>query len=189
MGNSYPHIIFVVALLLMASPTAFAQASAPIDQNGRWLNGVSEPWWFPESISKDDINNVQLKWAAIENENTTSHSEEWTGNYFSGSDTHGSYLRWSKQNGFVLLQVNKCAAQVMSFSYGKVVSSADLIQLLPENAASERQNHQHATQAATRFLPVSWRGDSYLVPEDDIADFGDYVAGLGKYNEGAGNYI
>ena len=69
------------------------------------------------------------------------------------------------------------------------MSSADLIQLLPENAASAPQNHGHAMQAATRFLPVSWRGNSYLVPEDDIADFGDYVAGLGRYNEWAGNYI
>ncbi len=188
MGKHLPNIILVIALL-MGAPTAFAQASAPIDPYGRWLNGVSEPWWLPESISRDDTNQVQIRWSAIENENTTSRAEEWTGNYFSGSETHGSYLRWSKQSGFVLVHVDKCAAQVMSFSYGRVVSSADFIQLLPENAASARQNHGHLMQAATRFLPVSWRGNFYLVPEDEIADFGDYVAGLGKYNEWAGNYI
>src|SRR5258705_5765054 len=155
-------------------------SSADLDSYARWVNGISEPWWFSESLAQEDIAAVQRQWTAIGNENRVSGNNLWTGDYFIGGDTHGSYLRWSRQNGFVLFHVDKCAARVMGFSYGKVISSPTLIEFLQERAASESPKHGHST---FRFLPVTWRNDKYLVPDNAIEDFADYVAGLGEYND------
>jgi hypothetical protein len=155
-------------------------SSADLDSYARWVNGISEPWWFSESLPQEDIAAVQRQWTAIGNENQVSDNNLWTGDYFIGGDTHGSYLRWSRQNGFVLFHVDKCAARVMGFSFGKVISSPSLIEFLQERAASELPKHGHST---LRFLPVIWRNDKYLVPENAIEDFADYVAGLGEYND------
>lgn len=166
------------------SINAHAQnSSLELDSYGRWINGVTEPWWFSESVSKEDIAAAQRQWAAIGNENIAASESLWAGNYFIGGDTHGSYLRWSRQNAFVLFHVNKCEARVMGFSYGKVVFSPSLIQLLPEKTLSDSTKHGHNRHSTLRLLPISWRQVKYLVPENEIADFADYVAGLGEYND------
>lgn len=180
--------MLVIALGLAASVPASGQEAPRLDQYGRWVNGISEPWMFSASLPKENVNLVQQKWSAIESENKAAVEKQWSGKYFTGGDTHGSYLRWSKQNGFVLMHVDKCAAQVMGFSYGKVVFTSILIQFMPEATVSSQTRHEHSMKA-TRFLPVTWRSDRYLVPEDEIADFGDYIAGLGKYNDWAGNHV
>ena len=178
----------VTAVVLAIPLVTLSQSVGLMDEYGRWVNGISEPWMFSESLPRQNVNAVQQKWSAIESENKTAAERQWSGNYFTGGDTHGSYLRWSKRNGFVLMHVDKCAAQVMGFSYGKVVFTPNLIQLVPETTVSSQTSHGHSMKA-TRLLPVTWRSDRYLVPEDEIADFGDYIAGLGKYNDWAGNYI
>jgi hypothetical protein len=165
--------------------SAQAQSNAPeLDQNGRWINGITEPWWFPDGIPKEDVNAAQLLWATIGNQGSGS---AWAGTYVIGGDTHGSYLRWAPQSGFVLFHVNKCEASVMGFSYGKVVASMGLIEMMPEKAATATasKSHSHGTQSprALRFLPIIWRQTRYLVPEDEITEFSDYISGLGRYND------
>lgn len=180
--------ILELLVLVMATGCLKAQgqsANIQFDQYGRWVNGVSEPWMFAEALPKSAVAAVQQKWSAMESENTESDNG-WSGVYFEGSDVHGSYLRWSRRNGFVLLHVDKCAAMVMGFSYGNTIFAADRIKFNPIQTLSSRAGHNHATPPTERYLPVSWRGDRYLVPEDEIADFGNYLAGLGKYNHWAG---
>jgi hypothetical protein len=157
--------------------------SLELDSNGRWVNGVTEPWWFSESAPKEDVAAAQRQWKVIGNETITAGDSLWAGDYFIGGDTHGSYLRWSLQNGFVLFHVNKCEARVMGFSYGKVVFSPSLIQLLPEKTVSDSTKHGHNRHSTLRLLPIRWRQVRYLVPENKMADFADYVAGLGEYND------
>jgi hypothetical protein len=70
-----------------------------------------------------------------------------------------------------------------------VVFTPNLIQLIPEATVSSQMGHGHPMKATLRFLPVTWRKDRYLVPEDEIADFGDYIAGLAKYNDWPGEYV
>lgn len=183
-------LVTVLGVQMLWATTASGQRSpAQLDQYGRWINGISEPWMFSESTSKEEINSAQQRWSEIGAENGAGVEKPWVGTYFAGSETHGSYLRWSLRNGFVLMQVDKCAAQVMGFSYGSVIFNQDRIQLLPLKTVSSTTGHGHVMAPSLRFLPVTWRGDRYLVPEDEIADFGNYIAGLGKYNDWAGNYI
>ena len=173
--------LLLISLLLSGFMTYSQAQSVPDD---RWANGVSEPWWFAEKLSREDIATMQSRWSLIRDEN---QANEWAGDYFIGGDTHGSYLRWSAENGYVLVHVNKCEAKVESFEYGKVSASPTLIQFFPEFSKSD-SGHTHSSQhqTPTRWLPVKWRATHYLVPENGIAAFGDYVAGLGAYNFGLG---
>jgi hypothetical protein len=190
----FKRLIPVIGLLLIAAVIGCAQETAQLDEYGRWVNGVSEPWSFPDSFSKEEIRAAQTQWTSIGSDNGISTKKAWEGNYLLGGETHGSYLRWSQQNGFVLIHVDKCAAQVMGFSYGRVVFKPNMIELIPDKTTSRKGDaHQahdaHQAGQPLRFLPVMWRGNRHLVPEKEIAHFGDYVAGLGDYNNWIGTAI
>lgn len=184
---------FVLTLMVLLSFTTLTHVSrAQEDQYARWENGVSESWWFAEKPNlPQEIAAAQSRWKLIEIENQTASANEWAGDYFIGSETHGSYLRWSPQNGFVLMNVDKCQAMVMSLDYGKVIVSPTLIQLSPEviQRSTGSHMHSHARLTPTTLVPVKWRRTHYLIPEKEMADFADYVAGLGKHNGWRGDYI
>ena len=180
MYTRFSALTFLLAIFFIVQvPTVYGQGfDNELDPHGRWINGVTEPWWFPDNIPAEDIKSAQSVWNSIGKQTAI---DGLTGDYFIGSDTHGGYLRWM-DGRYVLFNVDKCQAKVMAFSYGTVVSSPDLVQLMPEKKATGLKNHRHGSETNLRFLPVIWRTTRYLVPENEIADFGDYVAGLGKYN-------
>ena len=185
-----PAFLISLSITLFSFTHIVAQVKAPeFDGYGRWVNGVTEPWRFPDSATKETITEAQVRWANIHSELRAAHDNPWKGNYFIGTDTHGSYLRLSPSHSFVLFHVDKCQATVMGLSFGKVIFSDSLIQLVPEKTESFSPTHGGHSQRVIKFLPVIWRGVEYLVPENEISDFGDYVAGLGKYNDWAGNHI
>lgn len=174
---------WIVCSIVVLAMTAMAQSTYRFEVDGRWTNGVSEPWMFEETHPRDEVMAMQRRWADLESNLRTSSDHRWAGDFFEGSDTHGDYLRWSSKGGFVWLKVDKCRATVMSFSYGKVLASPASIQLIPEKTISGNKHHKHTNFSSVKFLPVSWSKDLLLVPQRDIASFGDYVAGLGRYNE------
>lgn len=148
-----------------------------------WENGVTEALWFAESLPPQSIELMKSKWEAIGADNTTSRSG-WAGDYFSGSETHGSYLRWSEENGFVRLAVDKCAAQVMGISYGKAVVGPHGVRFQTEvSAKSKSGSHSGHLPKPDHLLFVRWKEGRLLVPEGALADFGDYAAGLGRHNK------
>lgn len=176
------------ALLLITICASLAHAQ--LSPDGRWDNGVTEPWSFTdETTMHDEIRLAQSRWKEIGDENSSGETKEWEGDYFIGGDTSGSYLRWSKQSGFVLMSVNKCAAYVRSFSYGKVKVTPTSIELYTEKTVKPSSLDKHTPpELPTRLLTVRWRGVNYLIPEKEMGDFGDYVAGLGSYNSGTTGY-
>ena len=172
----------LVAVVLFSASSNNVNGQSPGAQVQLWDNVVSEPWFFDPQIPAHNIAEVQKRWTLIEEENRQSPNS-WAGDYFEGTDTHGSYLRWSPINGFVLLHVDKCAATVMSVSYGKVLSPGDVVQLVTEVSVSKKTGHSHGSRPRTDLITVRFRGSRYLVPRQRISAFGDYVAGLGTYNE------
>lgn len=171
-------------LVILCFATSFAQP-----QNyAEWENGVTERWWVDLSkFSRQELDTAIERWKLIEMDNKNVRPHEWAGGYFTGSDTHGTYMRWSQQTGFVMAQVNKCAAQLMGLSYGRVTISPTSVDFIFEHHKSSG-SHGHtkshiATPTTIRFVPIKWSYDQYLVQENEMAEFGDFVAGLGKYNQ------
>lgn len=174
----------LLIILILAVPFAGIgqEAGAQLDPYGRWESGVSEPWWFDDSLSKADIEVVKAKWHAIEKESATL-SDGFAGDYFEGGETHGTYFRWAPRNGFVRLDVDKCAARVMGFSYGDTVWDRPFLTLVSKGIASSKGSHAHH-KGAMKFALVTWRTIPYLMPESEIKAFCEYIAGLGKFNTG-----
>lgn len=174
--------LFMAVLLSACAAVAAAQTDPYI----RWENGISEPWWLAETMPKEEVAAMQTRWALIATEIEGAPSGSWAGTYSVGSDTHGSYLRLSSRGGYVLLNINKCAAQVEDFSYGKASISPARVQLIPERPMRPHDPNAHAhggQHTDHNFVPVTFRGERLLIAESEMSDFGDYVAGLGKFNE------
>jgi hypothetical protein len=152
----------VIVICLIPASDLYAQ----LDQWGYWQNGVSEPWWFSTAeFNSEEAARAVARWNEIGAEKKSS-SQEWTGDYFRGGDTHGNYIRWSPQGGFVMAHINKCEARVMRVTYGHVSARATLIEFIPEFSKGS-QHHvkmygETEPLSIIRFLPVSWRGVPHL---------------------------
>jgi hypothetical protein len=180
---------YLTAMLLsFAFVAALARpASAQLDQWGFWENGVTEHWWLSyEDFTMDDALEAVARWKNAGLEQPDAPVAEWSGVYFSGSETHGTYMRWSPRGGFIIAYIDKCQARVMGLTYGRVEASPTLLQFFSEFNKTASHAHGHSRKktapAVIRFVPVAWRGQRMLVAESEMSSFGDYVAGLGRYN-------
>jgi hypothetical protein len=180
-------------MILLCLSACAVSSAAQTDPYGRWENGITGAWWFdPADFPAESISEVQTRWQSMGAENEGSKDSGWQGDYSSGSETHGTYMRWSRQGGYVFMNIDKCAARVMGFSYGTADASGALVEFKTvfRQSSSHTHGHSHArTPVKIRFLPVTWRGMRYLVGENEIADFFDYAAGLGKFNRGLGGFM
>lgn len=187
-------IVVGLALLAGAHGTGARQlpeARAQLDEDGRWVNGVTESWWLDEGITKAEGEAAAARWKEIRDGFArVDVPRGWAGTYFRGSETHGTYMRWSPR-GFVIARIDKCRALVMGLVYGRVEATPTLVQFFPEldkeSAGGHGSHHGGAQHAARprdviRFVPVEWRGRRLLIAEREMEEFGDYVAGLGSYN-------
>lgn len=175
------------AMIVFCLLTA-ASLQAQIDQWGYWQNGLSEPWWFSTAEFKtEEADTVIARWNAIGAENQVP-LQPWAGDYFAGSEVHGTYLRWSPQGGFVITDIDKCQAKVMRATYGRVNATSTMVEFIPEfRKGSQHHGNSHGKiepLSTIRFVPVSWRGIFHLVPAEELSEFGDLAAGLGNYNSG-----
>lgn len=192
------HLLFAGAALLACAlacaPAAAAQAlpeaRAQLDGDRRWVNGVTESWWFADGFTDAEASAAAARWKAIGDELAGAKGAAWAGDYFRGGDTHGTYLRWSPRAGFVIAHVDKCQAMVMGLVHGRVEATPGLMRFFPELDKHPARGHGGHGAPAHReprdvldFVPVEWRGGRRLIAEEEMADFGDYVAGLGRYNQ------
>lgn len=172
-------LIFVaVCVTLIATKPTEAQ----VDKWGAWDNGITEAWWLSsKTFTNEDVANAVARWKSIGQVT----SPGWEGDYFTGSEVHGTYVRWSPDAGFIIADVDKCQALVMSVTYGRVISTPNKIQFIPEFSKSSKPNAHHSHDRQSKplsFIPVKWRDSLYLVPENEVDDFADYAAGRGRYN-------
>jgi hypothetical protein len=183
-------------LLTAAAALAFVlacagRASAQLDERGRWENGVTESWWLdPETFADAEKLNAAALWKSIGEANALDAGDARAGDYFVGGDTSGAYMRWSPRAGFVIAYVNKCEARVRALVYGRVKATPTLVEFFPEfykvqprkREGEGEERKAAATPEVIRFVTVEWRGERLLIKEDEMEDFGDYLAGLGRYN-------
>ena len=174
--------ILIVALLCVSFGAGAQGSVAQVDQWGAWENGITESWSLSSNtFTAQEAAEAIARWKLI----GANEHDDWAGDYFSGGETHGTYVRWSR-TGFVIADVDKCQALVMGVTYGRVEVTPALIQFIPEFKKSSN-SHAHGQTlthelAAVSLVPVKWRDELFLVPQDRIKDFSDYVAGLGDFN-------
>jgi hypothetical protein len=170
-----------------------SSSQAQFDAEGRWINGISEEPLFFDNLTYSPQNAItfQTRWRLIAEENALSKDNEWAGDYVIHGETGGvRVLRWSLKEGFVFLFGGGCYPGVRGLNYGRVSFSNNLLQLFPEVDAedplilfAEDNDRRFFTTnfIANKFVPVKWQGIHYLIAENRIANFYDYVAGAGDY--------
>ncbi|HEX5709255.1 MAG TPA: hypothetical protein VFX96_18270, partial [Pyrinomonadaceae bacterium] len=139
-----------------------------------------EPWHLPRA-SRQDAEALRARWRAIEEELKTTESE-FAGIYEQGGEMRQTFVGFAPRAGFVYFYVYEHFA-VIDFSHGSVeVTPSEIVFTVEREQQSESFNKQpHPTPR--RWVAARWNRTNHLVPEPRISDFGDYVAGLGRYND------
>jgi hypothetical protein len=174
----------LVLLVTLSSISLDAQ----IDEHGRWVNGLSEPWFFESlTYTKEEAITAQTRWWLIQDEINRDSSNEWAGTYtMSTGEVSEAYLRWSPSSGFVTMDVHTCMPDVTGLNYGGAFFSPTLLQLKPEvpdrlsKSHNGHMSHAHNT-FETDYIPVKWGERHYLVPKRHVDAFYRYVAGFREY--------
>jgi hypothetical protein len=155
--------------------------------DSRFLPGRhwSTPWNLNyNGYSKADALILRSKWDLIAAANPDSN-DEWAGDYYNDSEFRLIALRWSPQFGFAAVNLYTCTISVMRFNYGRVAASPNLVELFPEFSSKPLKGKNSISNylPTSKHLPVKWGERHYLIPEDNVKDFCDYVAGFGRYVE------
>ena len=109
----------------------FSPSLAQPQKFAEWDNGVTERWWVElTEFPRQELDTAIERWNRIEADNKNGNSHEWAGAFFNGDETHGAYLRWSRQTGFIIAHVDKCAARLTGLSYGKIEISPASVGLM-----------------------------------------------------------
>lgn len=162
-------LVFILLVVGFCHQSSFAQ----FDEYGRWKTGLYyEPVQITyRSYSESDFANVLARLEAIKSDNGGS-MVEWAGDYSAQSgEVNVLKFLWSSQSGFVLLNFYTCLPELRGLDFGTVTATPDYILLTSQ---ASRRNGWSA-----RYLPVKWGERHYLVSENRVAEFYNFVAGYG----------
>lgn len=164
-----------LALCLLATPAA---SLAQFDPYGRWELGFGEPVHLRFAASDSDA--LLARWRQVAAANGE-QADEWAGDYVEQGELSYRVLRWSPRAGFVSVSVHTCEPMVTAFAYGGVTAAPDLIGMRAETrrSAGHHQHHGATPAAETYYLPVRWGERRYLVPQKEVRQFYNFVAGYG----------
>jgi hypothetical protein len=139
------------------------------------------PWHLPDETTREEAAALNARWKAL-GEELKATPNEFAGTYFDGGDTRQSYLRWAPGGGFVYLYVYEHFA-VLDFSYGKVEVTPTAVVFTVERERRGLESAHPPSPMPRRWVAARWKLVNYLVPEKEMADFGMYVGGFGRYND------
>jgi hypothetical protein len=179
--------------LLIACATASAAASA----GARATQAQSQPqsaesardqlvvsedttWYLPDAPAAE-LEAFKSRWRAI-GEESKSAANEFAGAYVQYGAMRTSYFRWAPGAGFVYAYVYENFS-VIDFSYGKVAVTPSGIAVIAEREQTTREPLGRRRATPRRLVTAAWGGSNYLIPVGEMRDFGNYVAGLGQYND------
>ncbi|HZG54439.1 MAG TPA: hypothetical protein VEZ40_20225 [Pyrinomonadaceae bacterium] len=157
----------ILGLCLLISSAAAQEAG--LDERGRWMNGVGEPWGFDSNrYTAEQAAEARNRWQRIEAERGAATD---AGDYQLDMSVRLHAFRWSPGGGFVFFSVNTCMANVDDLDYGDVVAdSPSHIEIVSRRLPGARNKR--------KLVKVKWGEQRYLIEEESVPDFCDYVAGL-----------
>lgn len=143
----------------------------------RWDNGIGHSSW-DIALEKEEREKMLQLWYSI-GEDLKTEQNELAGTYVKGGYDAGYFFRWSINRGYVLVPYFD-QNLITDFSYGKVtfVDNSEVI-FAPER---DLRGGRSVGKMSRKWTAVG----QYFVPAEMLKDFGDYMAGLGEYNEFSG---
>jgi hypothetical protein len=162
-----------IVLLCLFAGCQFALSQGP---ESFWTNEIApySNWYIPIPGTKETI---ESRWNEI-GEDLKTEKNPLAGTYAERGYESGYFLRWSSNKGFILVPYYD-QSMITDFSYGRVEITADSeIILIPEREMEGRGRRLRKTPRT--WVPAI--DGKFLVPDTEIALFGDYYGGYGQYN-------
>ena len=194
-NKSHAGLFLTVFLACLAfTSSAFSQESGKIDplkffdEHKRWYRGNTEAWFYFFDIPEAEVRKSIEHWEEIGKDLKNLDSSLTKGHYGIGGETHGSYLRWSQEKGFIWLHVDFCQGGPMRILRGRAEIVPEGVVLIPDIVLGSSGGHggghgENSNQPKQfRMVAIMWMDAVYLVQREQLADFADYSAGLGDYN-------
>jgi len=171
--------IFLVILISIASLQICFGQNIPeyVEGENNWVQqyGVYQVPFITlryDRYSKEDTVKFREKLDLMKD---AKFSDEWDGIYYVGSEetVNHSELRINSNIGFVGFNVYTCLPELLRINYGKIVNTADFIQLVPEFTENSPRKSEPA-----KYVKVKW-GDKYLlVEESSLSAFAEKAVGI-----------
>ena len=165
------------ALVLLVTVAGFAVARGQESGPEYWY--PIEPFRIEVDTRNPEIRALLERWERIGNE-AQSISNGFAGMYVK-SGYRGWLLRWAPGAGFVYV-FHYEGLSIIDFSYGKVEVTSGEIRFIPERDMRETYRGQKL-QTPLSWIAIQAPQLRFMIPADEIADFGQYVAGLSNYND------
>jgi hypothetical protein len=145
-----------------------------------------EEYWEPIESSRilvdtadPEVRTLLSRWEAIgAGLSTTANPSSGTYEKFG---YRGYFLRWSPENGFIYVYHSE-GLSIIDFSYGKVTVTSEGVVFNPEREMKETFRGQKL-KISRKWIPITVEERIFFVAEEEIKNFGDYVAGFGRYND------
>lgn len=165
------------ALVLFLTMAGFAIAKGQESEPQYWY--PIEPFRIEVDTRNPEIRELLARWERIGNEAQGS-TNGFAGMYVK-SGYRGWLLRWAPGTGFVYVFHSE-GLSIIDFSYGKVEVTESEIRFIPERDMRETYRER---QLKTPLHWVATRSSQlkFMIPADELKDFGQYVAGLSDYND------
>lgn len=93
----------------------------------------------------------------------------------------GYFLRWSPAKGFVYVFHSE-GLSIIDFSYGRVWETHEAIVFVPEREMKETFRGEKLI-TPREWIPITAGKEVFLVPKQQLENFGKYVAGFDEYND------
>jgi len=164
--------VFLALLILLR--VMLASAQQPNEIPYRWNNGIGHSGWDVALGPKEQKQLLEL-WEAI-GEDLKTNNQRIAGTYVKLDHTAGYFLRWSVSKGFIVIPYFD-QNLITDFGYGKanIVDDSDVIFISERRLTGER---------GLSKMPERWTAIlGYLMPTEELKEFGEFRAGIGEYNE------
>ena len=166
-----------VAVITFATLASFATVSSQDSGTQYW--SPLEPFRIEVDRTNTEVRGLLDRWERIGSE-LQRNSNSFAGTYRKDG-YRGWILRWAPGAGFVYFYHSE-GLSLIDFSYGDVEVTPNEIRFIPEREM--RVTFRETTlRTPLVWVPAQTQQLRYMIPKNEIKDFGQYVAGLSDYND------
>ena len=163
--------------MLLVTVALFTVTRGQVSESRYWY--PVEPFRIEVDTKNPEVRELLDRWDRIGIE-TQGVTDGPAGMYLK-SGYRGWLLRWAPHAGFVYVYHSE-GLDIIDFSYGRVEETSSEIRFIPER---EMRKSWRGIKLNTPLIWVAAKSTQlkFMIPQDQMKDFGEFVAGLRDYND------